>query len=140
MRPGEHLIAALELTAHPEGGWYRRTWVAPSGEDERPAGSAILYLLLAHERSAPHRIDATELWHFYAGDPLELRCESADGRADVHVMGPGVDRGQEPQVVVPPGTWQSARPLGAYALMGATVCPAFTFKGFELRADPPGAE
>ena len=140
MRPGEHLIAALALTAHPEGGWYRRTWVAPSGADERPAGSAILYLLLAHERSAPHRIDATELWHFYAGDPLELRCESADGRTDVHVMGPGADRGQEPQVVVPPGIWQSARPLGAYALMGATVCPAFTFQGFELRGEPPGTQ
>ena len=55
-------------------------------------------------------------------------------------MGPDVDRGQEPQVVVPPGIWQSARPLGAYALMGATVCPAFTFKGFELRADQPGAD
>ena len=92
MRPGEHLIAALALTAHPEGGWYRRTWVAPSGEDERPAGSAILYLLLARERSAPHRIDATEIWHFYAGDPLELRCQRANCRTDVHVMGLGVHR------------------------------------------------
>ena len=107
--------------------------MAPSGADERPAGSAIVYLLLEHERSAPHRIDATELWHFYAGDPLELRCEWPDGRTDLHVMGPDVARGQEPQVVVPAGIWQSARPLGAYALMGSTVCPAFTFEGFELR-------
>jgi hypothetical protein len=92
---------------------------------------------LAHERSAPHRIDATELWHFYAGDPLELRCEQPDGGVDLHVMGPDVAGGHQVQVVVPPGTWQSARPLGAYALMGATVSPAFTFDGFELRGDPP---
>jgi predicted cupin superfamily sugar epimerase len=135
MRPGEPLIAALDLAPHPEGGWYRRTWVAPAPADERPAGSAILYLLLAHERSAHHRIDATELWHFYAGDPLELRCEWPDGRIEIHLMGPDVLGGQETQVVVAPGIWQSARPLGAYSLMGATVSPAFTFEGFELRAD-----
>jgi predicted cupin superfamily sugar epimerase len=137
VRPGEPLITALDLSPHPEGGWYRRTWVAPSAPEERPAGSAIFYLLLEHERSAPHRIDATELWHFYAGDPLELRCEWPDGRVEIHVMGSGVLDGHESQVVVPPGIWQSARPLGRYALMGATVCPAFTFEGFELRAERP---
>jgi uncharacterized protein len=40
-------------------------------------------------------------------------------------------------VVVPPGVWQSARPLGPYALMGATVTPAFSFGGFELRGPVP---
>ncbi len=135
MRAGELLISTLGLAAHPEGGWYRPTWVAGADGNERPAGSAIFYLLLESESSAPHRIDATELWHFYAGDPLELRCERPGGQVDVHVMGPDVVGGQEPQVVVPPGTWQSARPLGAYSLMGCTVCPAFTFEGFELRGD-----
>lgn len=133
MRPGEHLISALHLEAHPEGGWYRRTWVAPSLEGERAAGSSIYYLLLLGERSLPHRIDATEIWHFYAGDSLELSCERPDGRAELHVMGPDVSGGQEPQVIVPAGTWQSARPLGDFALVGATVCPAFSFEGFEMR-------
>jgi predicted cupin superfamily sugar epimerase len=132
---GEHLIAALGLSAHPEGGWYRRTWVAPSAGEARPAGSAIVYLLLEGERSAPHRIDATELWHFYAGAPFELRCEDADGRIDVHLMGPDVAGGHEPQVVVSPGVWQSAHSLGSYSLVGATVCPAFSFEGFEFRGD-----
>ena len=68
VRPGEWLIGSLDLAPHPEGGWYRRTWVAPAGEGERPAGSVVYYLLLDGEVSAPHRIDATELWHFYAGD------------------------------------------------------------------------
>ncbi len=139
MRPGEFLIASLDLSPHPEGGWYRRTWVAAAEDGGRPRGSAIYYLLLEGEVSAPHRIDATELWHFYAGDPLELSCERGDGGSDVHVMGPDVAGGQEPQVVVPPGTWQSARPLGAYSLMGATVCPGFTFEGFELRSAPEGS-
>jgi uncharacterized protein len=140
MRSGGALISALRLSAHPEGGWYRRTWEAPAEAGARPAGSAILYLLLKGERSAPHRIDATELWHFYAGDPLELRCEWPGGRTDVHVMGPEVLADQEAQVVVPPGIWQTAHSLGSYSLMGATVCPAFTFDGFELWEDPPGSE
>jgi uncharacterized protein len=136
VRPGEALIAALRLVPHPEGGWYRRTWEASAGEGERPAASAIYYLLLAGEESAPHRIDATELWHFYAGDPLELTREWPDGRRDVHIVGPDVSAGHVPQVVVELGVWQSARPLGDYALLGATVVPAFTFEGFELRDVP----
>jgi predicted cupin superfamily sugar epimerase len=97
-------------------------------------------LLLDGEVSAPHRIDATELWHFYDGDPLELSLERSDGRWDVHVLGPDVAAEQSPQVVVEPGVWQSARPLGRYALVGATVTPAFTFDGFELRDPDAGPE
>jgi hypothetical protein len=140
MRPGESLIAALDLAPHPEGGWFRRTWVADSAGGSRPQGSAILYLLLEGEESAPHRIDATELWHFYDGDPLELTREWPDGRHDVQVMGSGVATGQSPQLVVEPGVWQSARPLGRYSLLGATVTPAFTFEGFELCTRIPATE
>ena len=136
VRPGESLIAALDLAPHPEGGWYRRTWVAEAEDGARPAGSAIYYLLLEGEVSAPHRVDATELWHFYDGDPLELVREWPDGRRDVR--GARARRGLRsgPQVVVDAGVWQSARPLGRYALVGATVTPAFTFEGFELRQGP----
>jgi hypothetical protein len=133
VRSGESLIEALGLVPHPEGGWYRRTWEAPAKAGERPAASAIYYLLLEGEISAPHRIDATELWHFYDGDPLELCREWSDGRTDVSVLGPDVSAGQRPQMVVDAGVWQSARPLGAFALVGATVTPAFRFEGFELR-------
>ena len=101
---------------------------------ERPCGSAIYYLLLDGEVSAPHRIDATELWHFYEGDPLELTLEWPDGTARRRrSSGPMSASGQAPQTVVEAGVWQSARPLGGYSLVGATVTPAFTFEGFELR-------
>jgi len=133
VRPGEFLIASLDLAPHPEGGWYRRTWVAAAEDGERPEGSAIYYLLLEGEVSASHRIDATELWHFYAGDPLELTLERPGGTRHVQVLGPDIASGQLPQVVVEPGVWQSARPLGRFTLVGATVTPAFRFDGFELR-------
>lgn len=136
MRPGESIITALDLSPHPEGGWYRRTWEADAVGGERPSASAIYYLLLEGEESAAHRIDATELWHFYAGDPLELAREWPSGRRAVDVMGPDVSAGHVPQLVVDPGVWQSARPLGRYTLVGATVVPAFMFEGFEMRPTP----
>ena len=134
MRPGEWLIAALDLAPHPEGGWYRRTWEATSEPGVRPAGSAIYYLLLEGEESASHRIDADELWHFYMGGPLDLSREWPDGRRDTVVLGPDVADGQVPQAVVGAGVWQAARSRGRFTLMGATVTPAFTFDGFELRS------
>jgi hypothetical protein len=133
VRPGEWLIASLDLAPHPEGGWYRRTWTAPAPEGQRPIGSAIYYLLLEGEVSAPHRIDAVELWHFYAGDPLELGLERPDGNRETVIVGADLDAGHTPQVVVDAGVWQTARPLGRYSLVGATVTPAFSFDGFELR-------
>ena len=139
MRPGESLIETLGLVAHPEGGWYRRTWEAPADADQRPAGSAIYYLLLEGEVSAAHRIDATELWHFYDGDALELVRQPNGGNREVTILGRDMAAGQRPQAVVEAGVWQSARPLGRFALVGATVTPAFTFEGFELLDGPaPG--
>jgi len=128
----DDVIAALGLEPHPEGGWFAETWREPAAEDERPASSAIHYLLRAGERSHWHRVDATEVWHHYAGDPLELQV-SVDGlTTTTHVLGADVTSGQRPQVVVPAGAWQAARPLGAWTLAGCTVAPAFTFEGFEL--------
>lgn len=121
----DDVIELLELGPHPEGGWYRETW-------REPAATAIHYLLKAGERSHWHRIDATEIWHFYAGAPLGL-ATSADGReASHHVLGDDLAAGQRPQLVVPAGTWQAARPRGEWSLVGCTVAPAFDFAGFEL--------
>ena len=109
------LIARLALVPHPEGGHYRETF--------RDAHSTAIYFLLrAGEASRRHRVDAAEIWHFYKGDALELIV----GETRI-VLNAG-----NPQVVVPAHVWQSARPLGAYALVGCTVSPPFSFDGFEL--------
>ena len=130
------IVARLGMQPHPEGGHYVETWRDPAPEGGRGHGTAILYLLAAGERSHWHRVDATEIWHFHAGAPLELAL-SPDGRAvERHVLGPDVAAGQTPQLVVVPGCWQAARPLGAWGLVGCTVSPAFSFAGFEMA--PPG--
>ena len=129
----EEIIERLRLEPHPEGGWYRQTWVAEAAEGERPAGTAILFLLRAGERSHWHRVDAAEIWHFHAGAPLTLSlAETGEGPASVRVLGPDLLAGQSPQIVVPKDWCQSARSTGDWTLVGCTVSPGFRFEGFTL--------
>lgn len=127
------VVAALGMRAHPEGGWYAETWRAASTGGERSTSSAILYLLGAGERSHWHRVDADEIWQYSGGDPLELRVWADGERAvTVHRLGRDVIDGSIVQAVVPAGTWQAARTLGSWTLVGCIVAPAFEFAGFEL--------
>ncbi|GGO96342.1 cupin domain-containing protein [Stakelama pacifica] len=131
------LIESLGLAPHPEGGWYRETWRAAAGPDERSPGTAILFLLEAEQRSHWHRVDAEELWFWHAGAPLALDLAEA-GNAPVETLlaGPAIDQGQRPQRRVPAHWWQAARPLGGWTLVSCVVVPGFDFAGFELA--PPG--
>jgi len=133
----DQVITVLGLRSHPEGGWYRETWREPVADSERPASTAIYYLLRAGERSHWHRVDATETWYFHAGDPLMLETATpAAGRVDEHLLGADLATNQRPQAIVPANYWQRARPLGAWTLVSCTVAPGFRFDGFELA--PPG--
>ena len=141
MTDSRQLIAALDLAPHPEGGWYRETWRGSAGTDGRSTGTAIYYLLEESQVSHWHRVDAAEIWHWYAGAPLTLSL-SPDGTVpDRLTLGPDVAAGERPQALVPPGCWQSARSMGAYTLVGCTVSPGFEFSGFEMAPpdwDPVG--
>jgi uncharacterized protein len=133
----EDIVEILGLAPHPEGGFYRETFRAPAVEGGRGASTAIYYLLRAGDVSAWHRVDADEVWHHYAGAPLELTLSGGEGHETVR-LGADLARGERPQAVVPAGRWQSARSLGDWTLVGCTVAPAFQFSGFEMA--PPGWE
>jgi predicted cupin superfamily sugar epimerase len=126
------VIRRLALQPHPEGGMFAETWRAPAEPGERASGTAIYFLLRARERSHWHRVDATEIWHYYAGDPLELQTSADGGDVRTRVLGPHITADQMPQLVVAPGHWQAAHSLGAWTLVGCTVSPGFEFAGFEL--------
>jgi predicted cupin superfamily sugar epimerase len=128
----EEIIAALDLQPHPEGGHFRETFRDERGEGQRANATAIYFLLRAGEVSRWHRVDAAEVWHWYAGAPLEL-SQSVDGASlTTETLGNAIGRGHRPQIVVPAGAWQSARSLGDWTLAGCTVAPGFEFAGFEL--------
>ena len=132
MTTARQIIDTLGLAPHPEGGWYAETWRAEAAADARAAGAAIYYLLQAGEFSHWHRVDAAEVWHFYAGAPLALTVSPNGHDAEAWRLGPEVLAGQRPQHIVPAGWWQCATSLGAYTLVGCTVAPGFTFEGFEM--------
>lgn len=133
----EDVIELLGLRRHPEGGWYRQTFMDGHADGQRPHSTAIYYLLAEGERSHWHRIDATEVWHWYAGAPLALALSPDDHtRAKTIQLGNVLENGERPQVVVPAFHWQAAMTLGRWTLVGCTVAPGFDFGGFELA--PPG--
>jgi predicted cupin superfamily sugar epimerase len=130
------IIRALSLKPHPEGGYYAETWRdAPEG-GERGSGTAIYYLLRQGEVSAWHRVDAVEIWHFYAGARLRLDLSDDGHHVRSIVLGPDIAAGERPQAIVPMSCWQSAASAGDWTLVGCTVSPAFAFSGFEMA--PPG--
>ncbi|MET9488288.1 cupin domain-containing protein [Nocardia sp. NPDC006630] len=128
------LAAELDLLPHPEGGWYRETWRSavefePKGYDgPRSSATAIYFLLLPGEESAPHTVRSDEMWFWHRGGPLLLNI----GGEEI-VLGPDVEQGHRPQAVVPGGVSQSARPAGDdYALVSCVVAPGFDFADFRL--------
>lgn len=139
-----HIIEQLELQPHPEGGFYRRTYCsreritrsnADGASTQRHASTGIYYLLHDQAYSAWHRIDADEMWHFYAGDPLLIHMLDEQGAYNVQRLG---DMLHDPkaafQLVVPAGCWFAAEREGTqgYSLVGCTVAPGFEFGSFEL--------
>lgn len=135
-------IEALALEPHPEGGHYRRIHASalhvPGPGGPRPAMTAIQYLLGPDERSAWHRVDADECWHWAEGGLIVLlqhRPES--GMLERVLLGPVVD-GARPCWIVPAGAWQTARALADAVLVTCVVAPGFVWEGFDL-LDPDSA-
>ena len=147
MQSAEDIIQLLGLAPHPEGGHFRETFRDAPGDGDRAASTAIYYLLRQGEVSHWHYVDAVEIWHWYAGAPLELSTADGDSAPTTAVLGMSLTEGQRPQAIVPAFYWQSARSLGAWTLVGCTVAPGFEFAGFEIApagwtpsAQPPDSD
>jgi uncharacterized protein len=126
------IIARLELKPHPEGGHFRETFRDARVDDSGRSRSTAIYFLLARgERSHWHRIDAVEIWHYYAGAALTLEIADDAGQRRVR-LGPDLAAGEVPQAVVPPNAWQAAESTGDWTLVGCTVAPGFEFAKFEM--------
>jgi predicted cupin superfamily sugar epimerase len=138
----DDIIRLLDLRPHPEGGHFRETFRDPAASAAgRAASTAIYFLLRAGETSRWHRVDAAEVWHWYAGAPLLLTVVDASGRRETR-LGPDLAAGERPQAVVPAWGWQQAQSLGAWTLVGCTVAPGFELAGFEMAPQgfEPGGE
>ena len=134
MQSANEIIAALDLEPHPEGGFYRETFRDPAQVAGRAVSTAIYFLLPEGVVSRWHRVDAAEVWHWYAGAPLALSVSAPEEGVHTICLGSNLEAGDRPQAVVPAGWWQQAESLGAWTLVGCTVAPGFSFDGFEIAA------
>lgn len=129
----EQVAETLELQPHPEGGLFRETFRDQQSHAGRSVGTAIYYLLRRGETSRWHRIDASEIWHWYAGAQVTLSQKLDEEDEEIRrVLGPNLADGERPQIVIPRGVWQTARSQGSWSLVGCTVAPGFEFDHFEL--------
>jgi len=143
-KDAEYWIRTLDLKPHPEGGYYRQTYLAdlvlPKDSlpadftGPRPASTAIYFLLDARNFSAFHRLRSDELWHFYAGATLLVHVIAADGRYLMIQLGNDPEAGNVLQAVVKAGCWFASEVEDgkSLALVGCTVAPGFDFEDFEL--------
>ncbi len=135
------MIRSLDLKPHPEGGWYRELHRSSlrvnTSHASRCALTSIYYLLQRQELSRWHTVEADEIWHFYAGAPLELFAYEPMARAFVRRVLAPPSAQSEPAAVIPAGTWQAARTLGDYSLVGCSVGPGFEFADFRFVSELP---
>lgn len=143
------VISTLSLQPHPEGGFFAETFrdiPSPNTSSDRPASTLIYYLLNDTAFSALHRLDATEVWHYYGGNAALEVVELEKEGPKVTRLGMGLGRGERPQCVVGKGVWFGARLAKdgdgegdgkggdeeKWALVGCTVAPGFLFEKFEM--------
>lgn len=140
------LIDMLELSPHPEGGYYKEvyrsstTLLSPVSGARRDAVTDIYFLLLSGQVSRFHRVLHDEIWHFYEGDALDL-FEIQAGLPEVtNIVLHGQSFPPKYQHCIQGGNWQAARPRGDYSLVGCTVAPGFDFADFEFMAENAAAQ
>ncbi|EFJ17135.1 hypothetical protein SELMODRAFT_179045 [Selaginella moellendorffii] len=157
----KELQELLSLTPHPEGGFFcesfrddsvilRKETLPSQFKVDRPVSTAIYFLLPSGSVSKLHRIPSSEVWHFYAGDPLTVLEIHDNGEVKQTVIGPDLAAGQKLQYTVQPMVWFGAFPTKDlidttkcvkasprdsdknFSLVGCTVAPGFEFQDFVM--------
>lgn len=139
-----YFVAKYKMQLHPEGGWFKETYRSDElilkehlpnrFSDGRSFCTAIYFLLEGEQFSAFHRIKSDELWHFYAGDALNIFVIDEQGQLEVIKLGSNGEAGEVFQAVVKAGCWFASKPAKphTFCLVGCTVAPGFDFADFEL--------
>ena len=119
----EDVRQLLDLTPNATCGYVRVTFIskhkiaaggmAAPFADERAAGSALYFMLTPEEPVKLHRIRNDQLYHYYLGDPIEVLMMLEDGSTQHHIVGPDLRKGHKVQLLIPGGTFHTARVVGA---------------------------
>lgn len=132
------LIKELGLQELPEeGGYFARTYQAKetiqTERGQRHIGDAIYYLITKEQFSGLHLLQCDEMWHFYAGDPVEMLLFD-DKTFNLIELGNSNFKLHRPQQLVRAGQWQGTKLKsgGDWALIGTNAFPAYAHEDFSL--------
>lgn len=138
MKNADYFINKLNLIPHVEGGFYKETVLSEElikniDNKEKKLFSSIYFLLKTGEVSHFHRLKSDEMWYYHSGSSLTIYMISENGSLIVKELGLDLEKGEEPQILVPKGyIFGSAMNKEGFSLVGCMVAPAFEFKDFEL--------
>lgn len=138
MKNADYFINKLNLTPHVEGGFYKETVLSEeliknTDNKEKKLFSSIYFLLKTGEVSHFHRLKSDEVWYYHSGSSLTIYMISENGFLIVKELGLDLEKGEEPQILVPKGyIFGSAMNKEGFSLVGCMVAPAFEFEDFEL--------
>jgi predicted cupin superfamily sugar epimerase len=143
MNKADVYIEKLQLTPHPEGGYFREIYrsdeLLKDGLPDRYKGNrsfstSIYFLLKGEQKSLLHKLKSDEIWHFYDGSPVKLYTIDSKGKVSQRLLGRNIDEGESMQLVIKRGYWFCAEVSdeNSFSLFGCTVAPGFDFSDFEL--------
>ncbi|MDF2966992.1 MAG: hypothetical protein K0Q93_770 [Nocardioidaceae bacterium] len=134
------IIATLGLQPGGTCGYTVNTFVAPfevapdESRSARPGGAALYFLVTPDHPVRLHAIASDQIYHYYAGEPLQVLL-LADGNAKETLVGPDLVAGMRPQLEIPGRTYHTAHTTGRWTLLGTTSWPAVAAGEADI-ADP----
>ena len=128
------IINHFNLTPHPEGGWFRRTYTCTDPvslkRGDRNCASSILYFLKKGEKSCLHYLDSDEIWYFHFGSPVKLHLFSETDYSSV-TLGHSWSNDEIVQYVVKKGIVFGAELIEHdSALLSCSVSPGYVDEDF----------
>ena len=130
------IIQKLQLEAHVEGGYFKRTYTAKmaSANPARSAMSSIYYLLTDDQPIGHFNRNQSDIIHYWhMGSALSYWLIDREGQLSKVILGPDLSAGQQLQLTVPGGFWKATQlENGSFGLLSEAVTPEFDYQDMEL--------
>ncbi len=143
----DQVIAYLQLSPHPEGGYFRRSYtsgvnIVDENASSRPAMSSIFYLLTADQALGRMHRNRSDIVHYYqGGGALRYTLIGPQGQVEEHTMGSDLAAGQLLQLTVAGNWWKASELLdGDYGLISEAVCPGFDYQDHQFAGAEQAAQ
>jgi uncharacterized protein len=131
-------VKYLQLSAHPEGGYFKENYrhsqeITINGTAKRNLSTSIYYMLESGQASKLHRLKSDEIWYFHHGSALKVHVFDKSTYQS-YILGNQLFENHLLQLVLPAGAIFGAEVLESksYSIIGCMVSPGFHFEDFEL--------